>query len=326
MTSPKTDATQRELFAPDAFAARQPAAASPAISPAAALEAPVTPAAPSAPAAPFVRPGPPAPLFKAPPVPTRTLPIPPRGPNDGPLKQIQLGSHTVHYLLRRSTRRSHGFMINDDGLHVTSPRNAPQADIESAIRAKQRWILTKLFERSERQVMRAARPTVEWVDGAKLPYLGMEITLRLQDAARSHCIYDPDTRELRLGVPAGLEEWQIRERVKRWFQDEARRLFRERLDLYAPRVGVTYSAFAISSAGTRWGSCTVAGNIRLNWKLVHYPLALLDYVVVHELAHLREMNHSPRFWAVVGETFPDYDGAKAALKKRSVEMPVLFPE
>ena len=83
---------------------------------------------------------------------------------------------------------------------------------------------------------------------------------------------------------------------------------------------------ALSSAGTRWGSCTVAGNIRLNWKLVHYPLALLDYVVVHELAHLREMNHSPAFWAVVGEVFPDYDGAKAALKKRSVEMPVLFPD
>jgi predicted metal-dependent hydrolase len=279
MTSPKTDATQRELFAPDAFEARQPAA------PKASPEAPLPSAAP--------------PLFKPPTVPTRTLPAPPRGPNDGPLKQIQLGSHTVHYLLRRSARRSHGFMINDDGLHVTSPRNASQNDIDSAIRAKGRWILTKLFERSERQVMRAARPTVEWADGARLPYLGGDVTLRLQDAARSHCVYDPETRELRVGVPAGLSEWQIRERVKLWFQDEA---------------------------GTRWGSCTVEGNIRLNWKLVHYPLALLDYVVVHELAHLREMNHSARFWAVVGETFPDYEGAKAALKKRSVEMPVLFPD
>jgi predicted metal-dependent hydrolase len=316
MTSPENDATQRELFASDLFTAHQPDPA----------PAAPTPAASPVPPAPLARPAPPAPLFKAPPVPTRTLPVPPRGPNDGPLKQIQLGSHTVHYLLRRSARRSHGFMINDDGLHVTSPRNAPQSDIESAIRAKQRWILTKLFERSERQVMRATRPTVEWVDGARLPYLGADITLRLQEAARSHCVYDPEARELRLGVPAGLSEWQIRERVKLWFQDEARRLFRERLDLYAPRVGVRYSAFAISSAGTRWGSCTAAGNIRLNWKLVHYPLALLDYVVVHELAHLREMNHSPRFWAVVGATFPDYDGAKAALKKRSVEMPVLFPE
>jgi predicted metal-dependent hydrolase len=309
MTFPETDAAQRELFA-----ASQDAASPPPPSP-----APLPAPAPARSKAP-------APLFKAPPVPTRSLPMPPRGPNDAPLKQIQLGSHTVHYLLRRSTRRSHGFMINDDGLHVTSPRGATLADIDNAIRAKQRWILTKLFERSERRVARAQKPAVEWIDGARLPYLGGDVILRLQDAARSHCVFDPDTRELRLGVTPGLSEWQVRERVKLWFQDEARRLFGERLDLYAPQVGVRYAAYAISSAGTRWGSCTVAGNIRLNWKLVHYPLALLDYVVIHELAHLREMNHSPRFWAVVGEVFPDYDGAKAALRKRSVEMPVLFPE
>jgi predicted metal-dependent hydrolase len=302
MTSPKIDTTQLELFAQEFFAALTPGASPPA--------APRTP----------------APLFKAPPTPTRTLPVPPVGPNDAPLRKIQLGSHTVHYALRRSARRSHGFMISDDGLFVTSPKRAPVDDIERAIRAKQGWILTKLFERSERHIMRAQRAPVEWVDGARLPYLGGEITLRLEIAARSHCVFDQESRELRLGVTPSLETWQIRERVKIWFQDEAKRIFRERLDLYAPRVGVSYNAFAISSAGTRWGSCTVAGNIRLNWKLVHYPLALLDYVVVHELAHLREMNHSPRFWAVVGEVFPDYDGAKAALKKRSVEMPVLFPD
>ena len=302
MTSPKIDASQLELFAQELFAALKPVAPPPA------------------------PPRPPVPLFKAPPTPTRTLPVPPAGPNDGPLRKIQLGSHTVHYVLRRSARRSHGFMISDEGLHVTSPRRAPMDDIERAIRAKQNWILTKLFERAERRTMRGQQPPVEWVDGARLPYLGADIVLRLEPAARSHCVFDDAARELRLGVTPGLEEWQIRERVKLWFQDEARRVFGERLDLYAPRVGVRYNAFALSSAGTRWGSCTVAGNIRLNWKLIHYPLALLDYVVVHELAHLREMNHSPAFWAVVGSVFPDYDGAKAALRKRSIEMPVLFPE
>jgi predicted metal-dependent hydrolase len=306
MTSPKIDANQLELFAQEFIAALQPAS-TPATTP---------PAAPKAP----------APLFKAPTRPTPTLPMPPVGPNDPPLRKIQLGSHTVHYLLRRSARRSHGFMISDDGLFVTSPKRAPMDDIERAIRAKQNWILTKLFERSERRTQRDERAPVAWVDGAQLPYLGADITLRLEPAARSHCVYEPDTRTLRLGVTPGLEEWQIRERVKLWFQAEAKRLFGERLDLYAPRMGVRYKAFALSSAGTRWGSCTVAGNIRLNWKLVHYPLALLDYVVVHELAHLREMNHSPAFWAVVGEVFPDYEGAKAGLKKRSIEMPVLFPD
>jgi len=315
MISPTNDAKQLELFAQELFAALAP---SPAPSPA---------LAPAPAAAPAPKPArPPAPLFKAPPVPTRGLPVPPVDPDGPPLRTIQLGSHTVHYLLRHSARRSYGFMIDDDGLRVTAPRRSTQADIDSAIRAKQRWILTKLFERSERRIQREGRAPVEWIDGARLPYLGTDIVLRLQPAERSHCIYDPEARTLSVGVTPGLSDRQLRERVKRWFQDEARRLFGERLDLYAPRVGVRYSAYAISSAGTRWGSCTVEGNIRLNWKLVHYPLALLDYVVVHELAHLREMNHSPRFWAVVGSVFPDYDGAKAALKKRSVEMPVLFPD
>ena len=304
MTSPKIDAKQLELFAQEFVAALGTA----------------TP-----PAQPVPR-TPPAPLFKPPPVPTRTLPAPPVGPNDPPLARIQLGSHTVHYMLRRSARRSYGFMIDDDGLRVTAPRRSTLADIDSAIRAKQRWILTKLFERGERRVLREQRAPVAWVDGATLPYLGADIVLRLQSAARSHCVYDADSRVLAVGVTPDLTEWQIRERVKRWFQDEAKRLFRERLDHYAPRMDVTYRAFALSSAGTRWGSCTVAGNIRLNWKLVHYPLALLDYVVVHELAHLHEMNHSPRFWAVVERIIPDHEGARAALKKRSIEMPVYFPD
>jgi predicted metal-dependent hydrolase len=301
MTAPKIDAPQLELFAQELVAA---------------LPSATPKSTPSAP---------PAPLFKAPPVPTRTLPVPPVGPNDPPLARIQLGSHTVHYVLRRSARRSYGFTIDDDGLRVTAPRRSALADIDSAIRAKQRWILTKLFERGERRVLRENRAPVAWTDGARFPYLGADIVLRLQPAARSHCAYDPETLTLTLGAPPGLTEGQIGERVQRWLQDEARRLFRERLDLYAPRMDVAYSAFALSSAGTRWGSCTVAGNIRLNWKLVHFPLPLLDYVVVHELAHLREMNHSARFWAVVAQIIPDHEGARAALKKRSIEMPAYFP-
>ncbi|MEH6434624.1 M48 family metallopeptidase [Massilia sp. DD77] len=300
MTSSKIDGHQLELFAQDFFAALKPSD----------------------------RPAPPSqPLFKAPPAPPRaTLPSPPLGPSDPPLKRIVLGHHTVDYALRRSSRRSIGFMIDDDGLRVTAPRRVTQADIDNAIRAKQRWILAKLLERGERREQRQQRPPVEWKDGARLPFLGSEITLRLEEAARSHCQYDAVNRELWIGVVPGLSEWQLKERVKLWFQAEAKRLFKERLDHYAPLLGVNYSAFTLSSAGSRWGSCTVQGAIRLNWRLIHYPLALVDYVVAHELAHLREMNHSPAFWAAVGEIYPDYDGARLALRKQSHEMPVLFAE
>jgi len=294
------DSHQLELFAQEFFAALRPSA----------------------------KPAPPAqPLFKAPPpAPRIDLPAPPVGAGDPPLKRIVLGQHTVDYALRRSSRRSIGFTIDDDGLRVTAPRRVTQIDIDNALRAKGRWIVTKLRERGERRDQRQLRAPVEWKDGARLPYLGGEITLRLEDAERSHCRFDADNGQLWIGVVPGLSEWQLKERVKLWFQAEARRVFKERLDHFAPQLNVAYSAFTLSAAGSRWGSCTVGGSIRLNWRLIHYPLALVDYVVAHELAHLREMNHSPAFWATVGEVYPDYDGARLALRKRSHEMPVLFEE
>lgn len=258
-------------------------------------------------------------------MPRFVLPIPPQSP-EAPLRRIQLGIHTLDYALRRSTRRSIGFMIDDDGLRVTAPRRVTLQDIDNAIRAKQRWILTKLQERGERRAQREVKPPVDWVDGTQLPYLGGDITLRLTPAPRSHCVFDDATRVLDVGVVAGLVEWQLKERVKLWLQSEAKRIFVERLDVYAEKLGVSYQACALSAAGSRWGSCTVQGNIRLNWRLIHYPLALIDYVVAHELAHIREMNHSPRFWAVVASVYPDYDGAKAALRRRSQEMPVVFSD
>ena len=295
MTSPKITGPQLELFALDFFAALEPA----------------TPAPPRA-------------LFKAPP--QSIPPAPPRSPDAPPLRRIQLGPHALDYELRRSTRRSIGFMIDDDGLRVTAPRRISLAEIDNAIRAKQRWILTKLHERGERRALRQEKPPMQWIDGAALPYMGGDITLRLQPAGRSHCVFDPELGELRVGVVDGLAEWQLQERVRIWLQAQAKRVFTERLAVYADRLGVSYSSMSLSSAGTRWGSCTVDGSIRLNWRLIHFSLPLIDYVVAHELAHLLEMNHSPRFWAKVESVYPDYDGAKAALRKRSQELPVLFPD
>jgi predicted metal-dependent hydrolase len=297
MTSSKSpQGTQLELFAQDFFASLPP---------------------------PALRPEPPKPLFKAPP-PGAPAPPPEGPPASTPRRQIQIGSHALEYELRRSARRSIGFTIDDTGLRVTAPKRITLAEIDNAIRAKQRWILAKMKERGERKATREAQP-VEWRDGARLPFLGADITLRLEQAPRSHCWFDKATQELNVGVAPGLEQWQLVERVRRWFEFEAKKLFKERLDHFAPRLGVQYNAFTLTSAGTRWGSCTVERNIRLNWRLIHYPLALIDYVVAHELAHIREMNHSAAFWAAVGEVYPDYDGAKAALKKRSAELPVVFP-
>ncbi len=233
-------------------------------------------------------------------------------------RRIRLDQHELDYLLLRSKRRSIGFVIDDDGLRVTAPRWVALAEIEQALRAKQRWILAKLVERRERSARRL-QPQMQWSDGASLPFLGGDLTLRLRAAQQAAIAYDPGAGELTLGLPPDASPQQFKDRVQGWLQLQARQVFAERLPLYAAKLEVSYRAFALSSATTQWGSCTADGRIRLNWRLIHFPLPLIDYVIAHELSHLREMNHSPRFWATVQSIFPEFEAARKALRERAPE-------
>ena len=112
--------------------------------------------------------------------------------------------------------------------------------------------------------------------------------------------------------------------MQAWLQTEARALFRERLAIFEARLGVRHRVLRLSSAKTRWGSCSADGRVLLNWRLIHFPLSSIDYVVAHELAHLKEMNHGPRFWATVAGVLPEYEAARDHIKNAPVELlPVL---
>jgi predicted metal-dependent hydrolase len=215
-------------------------------------------------------------------------------------------------------------MIDDDGLRVTAPKRISISEVDDAIRTKQHWILSKLKERRERRAARLEKPPLEWIDGAQLPYLGADITLRLLVGGRNRSSYNPATRELAMVLVPGATETLLKERVKAWYQQEAKALFEQRLDVYAGRLGVRYHSLGLSSAGTRWGSCTVDRKIRLNWRLIHFSLPLIDYVIAHELSHILEMNHSAQFWQTVGLIYPEYEEAKNLLRRRAQELPVLF--
>jgi predicted metal-dependent hydrolase len=232
-------------------------------------------------------------------------------------RKLQIGERTLHYTLKRSARRTIGFTIDDRGLSLAAPRWVTLADIESAILEKQRWIFAKLGEWQNR-TSRRVLPAVQWCEGATLPFLGKPVTLRL-DSPSGTLVFDADTAVLHLALPDHAAAQQIKDRVQGWLQQQARRLLRERLDVYAGKLGVRYQAFALTSATTRWGSCTADGKIRLNWRLLHFPLAVIDYVAAHELAHLKEMNHSPRFWDTVASIFPEFKDARTHLKSHPPE-------
>jgi hypothetical protein len=266
--------------------------------------------APEAPPQPHSQPD--AALF-APPAPEPTTV--PLGANQ---RRLTLGERALVYNLKRSSRRTIGFVIDDRGLSITAPRWVTLGEIEHAISEKQKWIFAKLAEWRTNAARRVLPPML-WQDGAALPFLGKSVTLKLESPIGA-LMFDADMCVLHLGLPPTTTEQQIKDRVQGWLQTQARRLFGERLEVYAERLGVRHSAYALSSAATRWGSCTADGKIRLNWRLVHFPMSLIDYVVAHELAHLKEMNHSPRFWDTVESIFPEFREAREQLRSHPPEL------
>jgi predicted metal-dependent hydrolase len=257
-------------------------------------------------------------------------PQPPARPVSGPppmtfvhpeaVRETVLGGHRVGYALRRARRRSIGFVVSAEGLSVSAPRWVGLGDVEQALQTKARWILRKLQEQRERaQRLQAAR--VDWRDGATVPFLGEPVILVLDGRspgavlhAAAQALPGVPRLTLHLSLPQTAEPAQIRDAVQSWLQRQARRVFEERCAAIAPRLGVRMTRLTLSSAGTRWGSASATGAIRLNWRLVHFALPVIDYVVTHELAHLREMNHSPAFWDVVREAMPDFEHARGALR------------
>jgi predicted metal-dependent hydrolase len=243
-------------------------------------------------------------------------PAPPVRTRADGVRQMLLQGQYLEYKLNRSKRRTIGFLINEDGLRVTAPKWVALADIEQAIQEKQHWIFNKLAE-SRARLAKKLQPAMSWQDGARFPFLGQHVTLRLHQFHNVSAQYDPERLELALSLPPDAEEQQVKDRVLAWLQQQARQIFANRLPVYAEKLGVRFHSFALSSANTRWGSCTSQGKIRLNWRLIHLSLPLIDYVIAHELSHLKEMNHSPRFWATVQSVFPDFEQARRILRKEA---------
>ena len=235
-------------------------------------------------------------------------------------REIQLGAHRVAYELRRARRRSIGFVVGAEGLSVSAPRWVGVGEVESALREKAAWILRKLHEQRERgQRLAAAR--VDWRDGTAIPFLGETVIVVLDPRTTgavlntaADALPGVPRLTLHLGLPQGSAPEQIRDAVQSWLQRQARRIFEERCAVYTVRLGVRLTRLSLSSASTRWGSASANGAIRLNWRLVHFCLPVIDYVVTHELAHLKEMNHGTAFWDVVRSALPEFELARGALR------------
>ena len=220
----------------------------------------------------------------------------------------------IPYQLERRPRRTVGLKINQAGLIVHAPKRISQSQLESMLMSKIDWIQNKLKAQQEN-----ALPAFEWKDGASLLLLGNEVILSVApDTANRAVGYTPGL--LRVALPQPENASQIAKKVIQWYRKQALTDFSRRLEILAAKLGVPTPDLFLSNARSRWGSCNSRQEIRLNWRLLQAPPHIINYVVAHELAHLKEMNHSAKFWAMVEKIYPDYKSAEKELKVWSAKL------
>jgi predicted metal-dependent hydrolase len=227
---------------------------------------------------------------------------------EGQTRRIVLGSEAVDYRLYRAHRRTIGMQIGLAGLTVRAPRWITIREIEAALTERTTWIVRTLAE------WRARRRDVlprQWKSGAPILYRGSELALAVFPSRRSSVA--ADLFHVTVRHPKPHEERLLAGFVSSWLREEALRLLGPHVLEFAARLARGTPKVLLTNARTEWGSCNHKGEIRLNWRLVHLPPALARYVVAHEVAHLVELNHSPRFWAVVEALLPGHAQARREL-------------
>jgi predicted metal-dependent hydrolase len=204
----------------------------------------------------------------------------------------------IEYELIRSRRKTISIMISHDAsVVVRAPLRAPKAEIAGFVSLKRKWIIEKrtlVQQRSE------AHKPGEYTNGEEFLYLGRRLMLAISGSVQ-HVEAVGDT----LAFPKA-ELACAQASLKRWYVAEAARILAERVEYWSRRTGIAAASAGVTGARRRWGSCSATGSLNFAWRLVMAPMEVIDYVVVHELAHIEHLNHSKAFWGRVGEILPDY--------------------
>jgi len=220
----------------------------------------------------------------------------------------------IPYHLERRVRKTVGLKINHNGLIVHAPTRLSQKELERMLLSKADWIVKKLQGQQENQLEKFI-----WEDGASLLLLGntIELSVRLDSVSR---VLEYEPGRISVALPTPNNQTSIARKVRLWYKKQAQTDFTRRIELLAAKLGVETPPLFLSSARSRWGSCNSRGEVRLNWRLLQAPPHIINYVVAHELAHLKEMNHSAKFWATVGRIYPEYKTAEKELKAWSAKL------
>lgn len=232
-------------------------------------------------------------------------------------RQVHLGGRVIPYVLKRSPRARHLRIEirNGSGLTVVMPRNCRLEAVDEMLAAKSRWILQKY----DRYVQAVQSPeAAELKVGGMVPYLGRDLRVVSWRGAGTGGRVERKEDALLVGLESG--EDGLASLVEGWFRIQAVTVLKDRVDQVAALWGVGYRRLVVRGQRTRWGSCSHKGTLSFNWRLIMAPEPVVDYVVVHEVAHLKEMNHTKRFWALVAERCPSWREHRKWLDDHGTEL------
>lgn len=196
----------------------------------------------------------------------------------------------------------------DCSILVRAPVGTPEAQIRKLVDSKRQWIFGKIHH-PQKYAALPHPPGKELVNGESMLYLGRHYQVEMVDSERQDIQFTQ-----RFLVPKHMKPQGIN-CFREWYKQRANEKLLPRIQHYAKALGVTYQGAKITESRYQWGSCTPANNLNINWKLIKAPMFVIDYVIVHELAHLLEANHTPRFWGIVKAQLPHMEKAKNWLRE-----------
>ena len=233
------------------------------------------------------------------------------------ISAVAWGGTHLPYTIRRSARRKKTVAVTVDpagAVLLVAAEHLTTEELDGIVSRKAEWIVRRLRNAQSHDPPLAAR---EFVSGESVLYLGRHYRLKVHPDESG----DAKLRGGWLHVPApkgSRHTAQVREAVVSWFRCHAAERLPERVAAWRPKAGVPMPRVIVSNQQKRWGSCDRNGTIRLNWRIIQAPMRLVDYVVVHELVHLRHRGHGRDYWQAVGRVMPDYERRREDLRRRGV--------
>lgn len=223
----------------------------------------------------------------------------------------------MEYSIMKSDRKTISITIKEDGaVIVRAPRWVSDRRIQLLVKEKEKWILEKYQELQERN---QDKPIRRYTSGERYPLYGQIYVLEVHPKELTCIRIYTEKDHVILEGPV-LERNSVKQLLREWYIRQAREIFARRVAYYANKLGVSYGKIRVKEQKTRWGSCSEKGNLNFNWKLLLAPPQILDYVVVHEVCHLKHMNHSADFWSCVKGLLPEYESQRTWLREHAGEL------